>query len=266
MYGLPSSLLSFWLNAVQNTLPDPSNLRRWGKQATASCSLCNWKGCTLQHILCGCKVALDQGRYSYRHDSILFCIVKHIKAAMAQNKNVSTATTESDEKGLKRFVKEGTVVKKKKKRVISYWGKFSDWKILVDSKHKQYQVPACIASTNLRPDICIYSEEAKKVCFIELTSPAEENVRARKLEKTKKYIDLVNEAKMNGFTACCRTVEVGARGFVSQSSLNAFCLLGFTNKKKRELTREMSRIAIRCSHFIWICRDNKEWCSPKRST
>ena len=40
----------------------------------------------------------------------------------------------------------------------------------------QYQVPPSIASASLRPDICIYSETAKKVCFVELTSPAEENI------------------------------------------------------------------------------------------
>ena len=39
MYGFSPSLLSFWLNSIQNTLPDPTNLRRWGKQKSASCTL-----------------------------------------------------------------------------------------------------------------------------------------------------------------------------------------------------------------------------------
>ena len=57
MYGLSPSLLSFWLKSVQNTLPDPMNLRRWGKQTSASCSLCHWKNCSFQHIICSCIVA-----------------------------------------------------------------------------------------------------------------------------------------------------------------------------------------------------------------
>jgi len=161
-------------------------------------------------------------------------------------------------------VKQGTVVRKKKRKKVSYWGAHNDWKLLMDTKTKRYQIPTCIASSSLRPDICIYSEEAKKVCFIELTSPAEENAKLRKIEKTTKYIELVEEAKANGFTACCRTVEVGARGFVSESSMNVFMLLGFSNKKRNVLTKDMSRIAIRCSHFIWINRDNKLWGDPKR--
>ena len=31
MYGYSPSLLSFWLNAIQDILPDPVNLQRWGK-------------------------------------------------------------------------------------------------------------------------------------------------------------------------------------------------------------------------------------------
>lgn len=268
MYGMSPSLLSFWLNSVQNTLPDPTNLRRWGKQSTASCSLCKWKGCTLQHIICSCKVALEQGRISYRHDSILHCIVKYIKSVMVEQKSScanQVADADKQSRGPIRFVKQGTVVKKRKRKKVSYWGNHTDWKILMDTRTKQYQIPSCIASSSLRPDICVYSEEAKRVCFIELTSPAEENVKLWKIRKTTKYIDLVSEAKSNGFTACCRTVEVGARGFVSESSMNVFTLLGFSNKKRKQLTKEMSRTAIRCSHFIWINRDNPQWGNPSRA-
>ena len=265
MYGMSPSLLSFWLNSVQDTLPDPSNLKRWGKQSTGSCSLCGWRGCTLVHILCGCKVALEQGRFSYRHDSILQCIVKHVKAVMVQKKSDNNLESGPANREIIRFVKQGTVVKKKRRKRGSYWGKHTDWKLLMDTKTKRYQIPSCIASSSQRPDICVYSEEAKKVCFIELTSPAEENVKIRRLEKTTKYIQLVEDAKSNGFTACCRTVEVGARGFVSESSMYVFGLLGFSGKQRRDLTKDMSRIAIRCSHFIWINRDNKQWGDPKRA-
>ena len=77
-------------------------------------------------------------------------------------------------------------------------------------------------------------------------------------------MDLVEEAKSNGFSACCRSIEVGARGFVSKSSMNVFSLLGFNNKQKTDIRRELSRVAIRCSHFIWISRENPTWSNPNR--
>ena len=162
------------------------------------------------------------------------------------------------------FVKEGTKVKKKKKATCAFWGGFEDWKVLEDTRKRQIQIPPSIASTALRPDICVYSEMAKKVLFIELTSPSEENIQLWKVKKRQKYIGLVEEAKSNGYTAYCRTIEVGARGFVSSSSMNVFSMMGFSMKKKCELRRIMSKVAIRCSHFIWINRNNKQWNKPDR--
>ena len=260
MYGFSPSMLSFWLNSIQNTLPDPTNLRRWGKQKTADCSLCRWKNCTLVHILCSCKVALEQGRISWRHDSILSAIVRIFKESRQRNRCESHIPPTTSIK----FVKKGTKPPKRRQPKCSYWGSHNDWKILMDTRTSQYQVPPSIASTSQRPDICIYSESAKKVCFVELTSPSEENINFWKLKKREKYVDLVQEAKANGFSACCRTIEVGARGFVSKHSMNVFSMLGTPPRLKEKARRELSKIAIRCSHFIWINRDNPTWSHPNR--
>ena len=64
-------LTSFVLGATFDTLPSPTNLKRWHITAEADCSLCSVKVCTTAHVLSGCKVALSQGRYTFRHDSIL---------------------------------------------------------------------------------------------------------------------------------------------------------------------------------------------------
>ena len=163
------------------------------------------------------------------------------------------------------FVRKGQKAQKKKKRPhVCFWGQADDWKILMDSRQHQYKVPPEIAATTLRPDMCVYSPKAKKVCFIELTSPAEENIALWRMQKTRKYLDLVEQARANGFNAKCRTIEVGARGFVSQPSMNVFSLLGFNDKEKTCIRKELSKIAIRCSHFIWINRENKEWSNPNR--
>ena len=62
MYGMSPSMLSFYLNAVQDTLPHPQNLRRWKIEKEPSCTLCKWMNVGLQYILCGCKEALTPRR------------------------------------------------------------------------------------------------------------------------------------------------------------------------------------------------------------
>ncbi|CAC5386777.1 unnamed protein product [Mytilus coruscus] len=62
--------ISFMLRSVYDTLPSPSNLHQWGLIEELSCKLCGERG-TMAHILSGCKVALTQGRYRWRHDKVL---------------------------------------------------------------------------------------------------------------------------------------------------------------------------------------------------
>ena len=62
--------LQFILRAVHDVLPTPANLRNWGLTEEAKCLLCQEVG-TLEHILSSCKVALQQGRYCWRHDQVL---------------------------------------------------------------------------------------------------------------------------------------------------------------------------------------------------
>ncbi len=60
-----------------NTLPTNDNLARWGKSISQSCDRCgNWEN--MAHVLSGCPVALDQGRHTWRHDSVLSPVEKFI--------------------------------------------------------------------------------------------------------------------------------------------------------------------------------------------
>ena len=98
----------------------------------------------------------------------------------------------------------------------------------MDTRQVQYSIPPQIAETLEWPNVCIYSLLKKLILYIELTSPAEENITYWKLKKTVKYLKQVELAKANGFKAICRTIEVGARVFVSKPSMSVFCLLGIT--------------------------------------
>ncbi len=251
------------------------NLRRWSKAKEANCALCGWKSCSQIHILCGCKVALEQGRISWRHDSILTAIEKWIKCSKISSTKNKTIRNDHDSGDIQNrvtlsdslsrsFVKEGTRVKSNTKKQRNWWGVAKDWKILVDRRDQLYQIPPEIAASNLRPDMCIYSLASKKCLFVELTSPFEDNISKWKLKKSDKYNELVNQARHNGWTTVLKTVEVGARGFVNVDSLKLFRLVGLSYKQCNNIRRELSTIAIRTSHFIWLNRNNKEWAKPVR--
>ena len=64
LLDMPSSLLSFCLNATYGTLPSPSNLKRWQITTESSCFLCHKRVCTTAHILGACQIALKQQRFT----------------------------------------------------------------------------------------------------------------------------------------------------------------------------------------------------------
>ena len=73
--GLPAKQLSFLLRAGTDCLPTPLNLHRWHYRVSNLCPLC-----VTPQILNGCQEALIQGRYTWRHDSILNCLSSCIKS------------------------------------------------------------------------------------------------------------------------------------------------------------------------------------------
>ena len=76
---MPSNIICFARRSLILSLGNNSNLRRWNIRDSAGCDLCQ-KMQTQRHIFSNCKVALEQGRYTWRHDSILLTIIQHFKA------------------------------------------------------------------------------------------------------------------------------------------------------------------------------------------
>ena len=139
----------------------------------------------------------------------------------------------------------------------------TDWVILVDLRKQQTHFPPHIITTADRPDIVMYSDQAKVVVLIELTSPAEENLEKWREVKLTKYEKLAENIRGGGvWKVFVFTIEAGARGFVAKRAGYVWRRLGLTEKEGRTLSQKISRTAIRCSHFIWICRNTKEWRSP----
>lgn len=74
---LPKNIYSFCLRYMNNTLANGSNILKWGKVESAKCKFCN-NIQTLGHVIGSCKSFLDEGRYNFRHDSILVNVLKMI--------------------------------------------------------------------------------------------------------------------------------------------------------------------------------------------
>ncbi len=70
LWKIPQARISFLIRSTYDTLTCPRNLHQWfGTEEL--CSLCSTNNASLQHILSGCKTALSQGRYRWRHDLVL---------------------------------------------------------------------------------------------------------------------------------------------------------------------------------------------------
>ena len=75
VFNLKKGTLKFLLN----TLPTQTNLLQWGKSASDLCKLCLQAGAELQgrrqettnYILNGCKGAVHQKRYTWRHNNLI---------------------------------------------------------------------------------------------------------------------------------------------------------------------------------------------------
>ena len=68
--SLPKNIYNFTIRYLNNTLPNMSNMFMWGHSGNKACQLCHHNQ-TLGHVVAGCKSSLDQGRYTWRHDSVL---------------------------------------------------------------------------------------------------------------------------------------------------------------------------------------------------
>ena len=197
------NLLSFCLAATYNILPSPSNLLRWHLSEESSCFLCKKEHCTLAHILGACKISLQQGHFTYRHDSVLSKLIDSLKAFMNSIPNKGTQNKKIC------FVKSGTPPPKRSTNKSGILYSTNDWKVVTDC-NKQYVFPIQIALTALCPDILIYSPSLRHVIIIELTCPCEENMERWHSVKFNKYEPLMHTIKNNCWAMDLFAVEVGA--------------------------------------------------------
>ena len=89
--AMPEDRFKFLVKSVYDLLPTPQNKKLWFGESDA-CNLCGECG-SLPHILSGCRVALAQGRYRWRHDQVL----KEVAACVEERRRVKTADPKEEE-------------------------------------------------------------------------------------------------------------------------------------------------------------------------
>lgn len=212
------------------------------------------------HILSFCKVALAQGRYSWRHDSVLSNIEPVLRAYINRQNDKKLDSTPVR---LIKFVKAGERAPKQKSHVRKHLlSDANDWKLQVDYKGKECPFPPNICTTSLRPDIVIWSESKKKIIILELTCPSEENIQQAIARKNERYVGLLNELKELGWDTNFFTIEAGVRGCLSKSFRTSLRKLGLTNAKVREICSMVSKAVSRCSYIIFQAHASPTWTSP----
>ena len=255
LLSMPQCLVSFCISATYNTLPSPSNLKRWNKSPDSECFLCHKKVCTIPHILSGCKVALDQGRFNFRHDSVLKTLETTLSDFLPTIEPIECEYSLSSF-----FVKASARLSNKKTRSkrSGLLHSATDWKLSVDYDGSLV-FPHFIALSQLRPDMVLYSFSKKIVILIELTCPCEENFEDRHRDKMFKYTALTTAIRNNRWTVHFFAIEVGARGYCANSVRACLSRLGLSRKLINTTLNQLSFVSLKASFVIWLSRASTSW-------
>ncbi len=241
-------LVKFLIRAVYDQLPTPSNLVTWGIKEDPNCYLCGERG-NLRHILSGCPVSLAQGRYRWRHDTVLREVAAAIESERKKNKKdtgqgitfINFVQAEQKKQGGKApapgLLKSG-----------------GQWDI-----GRKLVFPQKIATTALRPDIVLWSERSRQVVMVELTVPWEERVEEAYHMKRNKYEELRLECVSKGWKCWVFPVEVGSRGFPAQSMWSTLSKLGLVGQTRKRAIQNIAQAAERASCWLWMKREEREW-------
>ena len=81
---LPAYIFNFSIKYLNNTLATRKHLHVWGVSAAPDCSFCLQPE-SLLHIVAGCKTYLEQGRYTWRHNSALSFIAQTVQSINSAN-------------------------------------------------------------------------------------------------------------------------------------------------------------------------------------
>ena len=109
----------------------------------------------------------------------------------------------------------------------------------------------------------IIDRSSNKVNLVELTVPWDSGTEGAKTRKGERYESLVEDIKEKGFNCSHTTLEIGARGLITQrnkSTLTWLCNLG-KERKISNVISNCSKLALLGSYSIWVAWRNPDWAS-----
>ena len=238
MWDLPRGVLKFAVNSSIDTLPTFTNLKRWGKRASVNCQLCgNMAKQTLFHVLVHCKHSLDQGRLTWRHDSVLNHIAGCLKSALVGK---SAVELYCDLEGLQ--------------------------------APGGGSIPADIMTQAQRPDLVILDRSVPgrhRIALVELTCPWDTDAKRAEERKASRYAGLKTALSNEGWDCSLYMIEVGARGHILKSvkdrlrSLFRAWVPAGHRSGIAQMMKDVSRISLVCSFSIFQARNDPVWFSPR---
>jgi hypothetical protein len=240
--------VGFLVRSVFNCLPTKLNLRRWGYVDDVKCWQCGADE-TLEHVLCGCKVALSEGRYTWRHNKVLEVMVEAVKMTTGLKSGGRT-----DSRPIQFIGAGGGKLGPPKKRNEASG---NQWEILVDLE-KRLVFPQDIVVTTQRPDMVLQDAVQRRLMIVELTVPWEANVQESHQRKKLRYEELRLACELKGWRTRCYAVEVGCRGFAGLSLRKFYQELGLEGKDLRNTLAKAAECAERASAWLWLKR-NEKW-------
>ena len=229
IWDIPQGVLKFAINAGINTLPTLDNLRRWGKRTNDRCPFCG-NIQTLLHVLSNCNVALEQGRYTWRHNSVLSSIIASIVGDLNDGFSL-----------------------------------FSD----LEGFHAPHGgvIPPDVLVTNLKPDLFLVNESDRVVVLLELTCPFDTNIERSHNYKQEKYAPLVADLSRD-FKVFQFSIEVSVRGQITKGNrarIKSFAYRCCRHPKNVTgiLLKSCSKLSLLCSYSIFSARKEPSWSSPR---
>ncbi|KAK3796054.1 hypothetical protein RRG08_013359 [Elysia crispata] len=237
----------------QCTISCPQTQIWWGKKEDPTCPLCQGRQ-TIEHVLSSCKIALSQGRYTWRHNRVLQELAAIISTAKGEttlpNTNALIFTTEGGAKSW-----HGRPVRTTNQIKCLLDG-CDDWDVSADLPEWDSH-PSIIKQTRLRPDIVIHSASTQQLIMVELTVPYENRMEEAHIYKREKYMNLTKELENAGYKAVVMLVEVGARGFVGSSVYDLLTKLSICGNKRTKALKLLAEIAENSSRWIWSRRNER---------
>ena len=198
--------------------------------------MCGCTQPTTAHVLGGCPSALMQGRFTFRHNQILYCLASELSNFVAGQYMLSV---------------------------------YADLPGMRASDSPQTTIPPSLLITHYCPDIVIYNQMNNSVALLELTCPLDsvhhlESARERKQKKTE-YQQILSE--FVGILCSYYTIELSVLGHYLPSSLSSF--QNCVNFIQNEITMTCSNcrrifdlaavVSISSSRRIFMAKDCTEW-------